>query len=89
MQVSKIPCSIRIESEEDKQKSVSVAFISNIVLAIILWIAIIVWRDDLASLVGNDGLGIPLAVMGTMLPLSAFSSIQMAMYRRSFTLNFS
>ena len=76
------------ESEEDKQKSVSVAFISNIVLAIILWIAIIVWRDDLASLVGNDGLGIPLAVMGTMLPLSAFSSIQMAMYRRSFNFKF-
>ena len=76
------------ESEEDKQKSVSVAFISNIVLAMILWIAIIVWRDDLASLVGNDGLGIPLAVMGTMLPLSAFSSIQMAMYRRSFNFKF-
>ena len=76
------------ESEEDKQKSVSVAFISNIVLAMILWIAIIVWRDDLASLVGNDGLGIPLAVMGTMLPLSAFSSIQMAMYRRNFNFKF-
>ena len=76
------------ESEEDKQKSVSVAFISNIVLAMILWIAIIVWRDDLASLVGNDGLGIPLAVMGTMLPLSAFSSIQMAMYRGSFNFKF-
>ena len=76
------------ESEEDKQKSVSVAFISNIVLAMIFWIAIIVWRDDLASLVGNDGLGIPLAVMGTMLPLSAFSSIQMAMYRRSFNFKF-
>ena len=76
------------ESEEAKQKSVSVAFISNIVLAIVLWIAIIVWRDDLASLVGNEGLGIPLAVMGAMLPLSAFSSIQMAMYRRNFNFKF-
>ena len=76
------------ESEEAKQKSVSVAFISNIVLAIVLWIAIIVCRDDLASLVGNEGLGIPLAVMGAMLPLSAFSSIQMAMYRRNFNFKF-
>lgn len=76
------------ESEEAKQKSVSVAFISNIVLAIVLWIAIIVWRDDLASLVGNEGLGIPLAVMGAMLPVSAFSSIQMAMYRRNFNFKF-
>lgn len=76
------------ESEEAKQKSVSVAFISNIVLAIVLWIAIIVCRDELASLVGNEGLGIPLAVMGAMLPLSAFSSIQMAMYRRNFDFKF-
>ena len=57
------------ESEEAKQKSVSVAFISNIVLAIVLLVAIIVCRDELASLVGNEGLGIPLAVMGAMLPL--------------------
>lgn len=76
------------ENEEDKQRSVSVAFISNIVLASLLWVSIIIWRDDLASLVGNEGLGIPLAVMGGMLPLGAFSSIQMAMYRRSFNFKF-
>lgn len=76
------------ENEEDKQRSVSVAFISNIVLASLLWVFIIIWRDDLASLVGNEGLGIPLVVMGGMLPLGAFSSIQMAMYRRSFNFKF-
>lgn len=76
------------KNEEDKQRSVSVAFISNIVLASLLWVSIIIWRDDLASLVGNEGLGIPLVVMGGMLPLGAFSSIQMAMYRRSFNFKF-
>lgn len=76
------------ENEEEKQKSVSVAFISNIVLAIVLWLVIIIGRDELAILVGNEGLGFPLAVMGAMLPLSAFSSIQMAMYRRSFNFKF-
>ena len=76
------------ENEEEKQKSVSVAFVSNIVLAIVLWLVIIIWRDELAILVGNEGLGVPLAVMGAMLPLSAFSSIQMAMYRRSFNFKF-
>ena len=77
------------ESEEAKQKSVSVAFISNIVLAIVIVeLLFIVCRDELASLVGNEGLGIPLAVMGAMLPLSAFSSIQMAMYRRNFNFKF-
>ena len=72
------------ESEDEKQKNVSVAFISNIVLAIVLWLVIIIWRDELAILVGNEGLGVPLAIMGAMLPLGAFSSIQMAMYSRSF-----
>lgn len=76
------------ESEDEKQKNVSVAFISNIVLAIVLWLVIIIWRDELAILVGNEGLGFPLAIMGTMLPLGAFSSIQMAMYRRSFNFKF-
>ena len=76
------------ESEDEKQKNVSVAFISNIVLAIVLWLIIIIWRDELAILVGNEGLGFPLAVMGAMLPLGAFSSIQMAMYRRSFNFKF-
>lgn len=76
------------ESEDEKQKNVSVAFISNIVLAIVLWLVIIIWRDELAILVGNEGLGFPLAVMGAMLPLGAFSSIQMAMYRRSFNFKF-
>ena len=76
------------ESVDEKQKNVSVAFISNIVLAIVLWLIIIIWRDELAILVGNEGLGFPLAVMGAMLPLGAFSSIQMAMYRRSFNFKF-
>ena len=76
------------ESEDEKQKNVSVAFVSNIVLAIVLWLVIIIWRDELAILVGNEGLGFPLAIMGAMLPLGAFSSIQMAMYRRSFNFKF-
>ena len=76
------------ESEDEKQKNVSVAFISNIVLAIVLWLVIIIWRDELAILVGNEGLGFPLAIMGAVLPLGAFSSIQMAMYRRSFNFKF-
>ena len=76
------------ESEDEKQKNVSVAFISNIVLAIVLWLVIIIWRDELAILVGNEGLGFPLAIMGAILPLGAFSSIQMAMYRRSFNFKF-
>jgi polysaccharide biosynthesis protein len=65
-----------------------VAFIANLVFSLLLWGAIIIGRDELAILVGNDGLGIPLAVMGAMIPLSAFSSVQMALYRRDFNFKF-
>ena len=66
-----------------------VAFIANFsCVSLLLWGAIIIRRDELAILVGNDGLGIPLAVMGAMIPLSAFSSVQMALYRRDFNFKF-
>nr|WP_252893827.1 oligosaccharide flippase family protein [Veillonella denticariosi] len=76
------------DSEEDKQQATDVAFVANLVLSLILWGCIIVGRDELATLVGNEGLGIPLAVMGSMIPLSAFSSVQMALYRRDFNFRF-
>ena len=76
------------ESTQDKQEATDVAFIANLVFSLVLWGAIIIGRDELAVLVGNDGLGIPLAVMGAMIPLSAFSSVQMALYRRDFNFKF-
>ena len=76
------------EDDHEKDRNVSVAFISNLLFAFILWAVIIVWRNELAALVGNEGLGFPLAVMGALLPLNAFSGIQMAMYRRSFNFKF-
>ena len=76
------------EDDREKDRNVSVAFISNLLFAFILWAFIIMWRNELAALVGNEGLGFPLAVMGALLPLNAFSSIQMAMYRRSFNFKF-
>ena len=76
------------ESTQDKQEATDVGFIANLVFSLVLWGAIIIGRDELAVLVGNDGLGIPLAVMGAMIPLSAFSSVQMALYRRDFNFKF-
>ena len=76
------------ESSQEKQEVTDVAFIANLVFSLILWGAIIIGRDELAVLVGNDVLGIPLAVMGAMIPLSAFSSVQMALYRRDFNFKF-
>lgn len=75
-------------NDQEKQKATDVAFVANLVLSLILWGGIVIGRDELATLVGNEGLGCPLAVMGAMIPLSAFSSVQMALYKREFNFKF-
>lgn len=72
------------DCEEEKNKCTLVAIWSNIVISLVLWIFIVVWRDSLASLVGNIGLGSVLAVAGVAIPLTSISSIQLALLRRDF-----
>lgn len=72
------------KDDEDREQSTNVAFWSNFVLSVFIWIVIIVFADSLASLVGNPGLGHVLIVACVSIPLAAFSSIQMALYRRDF-----
>ena len=45
------------KSDEEKYKTTNVAFISNLVMSFILWGIITIFRDQLATLVGNPGLG--------------------------------
>lgn len=72
------------EDEEEKRNSTLVAIWSNITLSIILWMVIVIWRDNLASMVGNPGLGFVLAVAGMAIPLTSISSVQLAILRRDF-----
>ena len=64
-------------------KSTAVAFWSNLILSIIIWLGIVVFSPQIAHLVGNDGYGLVVAVSCICIPLSAFSSIQMALFKRS------
>ena len=66
----------------DKDESTNVAFWSNFTMSIIIWCIIIVFADPLATLVGNPGLGHVLIIACVSIPIAAFSSIQMALYRR-------
>ena len=68
--------------ESDREQSTTVAFWSNFVMSIIIWGVIIVFAAPLATLVGNPGLGHVLIVACVSIPIAAFSSIQMALYRR-------
>lgn len=71
------------KSDEDKDKSINVAFWSNLIMSLLLWGLIAIFAEPLATLVGNPGLGIVLVVACVSIPLEAFSSIQMAVFKRS------
>ncbi|MBQ8413438.1 MAG: lipopolysaccharide biosynthesis protein [Lachnospiraceae bacterium] len=70
--------------ERDRDESINVAFWSNLVISLLIWGIITLFADSLATLVGNPGLGHVLVVACASIPLAAFSSIQMALYKRDF-----
>ena len=72
------------KDEDEKYTSANIAFWTNFIIAIFLWGVIFYFREPIATLVGNPGLGNVIAISCLQLPLTSFSSIQMALYRRSF-----
>lgn len=69
--------------EEDLRKSTNVAFWTNLILSLLLWGGIALFAEPIASLVGSPGCGPAVTTISLQIPLLAFSSIQMARYRRS------
>lgn len=72
------------KDNKEKHESANVAFWANFSLSLFFLVIIIIFRESIATLVGNPGLGIVIAIASLQLPLTAFSSIQMALYRREF-----
>lgn len=70
--------------EREREENTNVAFWSNLIMSLIIWGIIAVFSNPLASLVGNPGLGHVLVIACASIPLAAFSSIQMALYKRDF-----
>lgn len=68
--------------DEDREQSTNVAFWSNFIMSMLIWGGIALFSEPLAALVGNPGLGYVVIVACAAIPLAAFSSIQMALYRR-------
>lgn len=71
-------------NEDEKFKNANVAFVTNVALSIILWCIIAIFSDQLSILIGNPGLGNVIIIACIQLPLTAVSSIQMALYQRDF-----
>ncbi|WNR43508.1 lipopolysaccharide biosynthesis protein [Paenibacillus roseipurpureus] len=72
------------DSEEDL--CINVAFWTNLIISVLLWFSILIFSDQIAFIVGNNGLGNVISLYSSVLILTSFSSIQMAIYRK--TLNF-
>ena len=72
------------KDERELKMSTNVAFWTNFIFSMIIWIVIVIFRNNLARLVGSDGYGTHLAVAALSIPLLSFSSIQQALFKRNF-----
>lgn len=71
------------KDDSDKYQSIAVAFWSNLFFSLILWFILCFFSDSIATLVGCKGEGIVIAVSSICIPIAAFSSIQMAIFKRA------
>lgn len=68
--------------DEELDKSTNVAFWTNLSLSAFAFVIIFLFRDKIAALVRSPELGIPISVASFLIILHAFSSIQVARYKR-------
>lgn len=67
---------------QDLEESTNVAFWSNFVMSLLIWGVIALFSAPLSALVGSPGLGHVLIIACSSIPLAAFSSIQIALFKR-------
>lgn len=68
--------------DDDRDKSINVAFWTNLVMSLIIWGIIITFRYPIARIVGSPGLETAIAIACVAIPIAAFSSTQKAIFRR-------
>lgn len=72
------------QNDDEKWKSANVAFWTNLTMSLIIWAIIILFRHQIAVIVGSPELGNAIAVACVAIPITAFSSIQTALFKRDF-----
>lgn len=73
----------QFDTDDDLHKSTAVAFWSNLFMSLAIWLGITIFSPQIARLVGNEGYGLVIAISCICIPLAAFSSIQMALFKRT------
>ena len=71
-------------TKNEKEKYLNVAFWVNFLLALLIWLIMVIFRNYIAILVGNPGKGNVLAIAGVQLVITSFSSMQTSICRREF-----
>lgn len=71
------------ESKRQEHEHMSVALWANLIFAFVLWGALILFQDPIAAVAGNEGLGLPIAVAGVMIPLYSIIGIQDCKIKKS------
>lgn len=71
-------------NEDEKAKSINVAFWSNFVLSTILFILICLFNRQIANFIGCDGYEISLIIACLQVPIYSINGIFVAVFRREF-----
>ena len=72
------------KSKDEFKDAVQVAFWSNVGLALIITLQIFIFRDQIAYIVGNEDLGVHIAVAGLTILFNAISSVHIGVFKREF-----
>ena len=72
------------ENKEQLYSYTTVAFWSNMIFSIAIWIGIFIFRAPIANFIGSSGYGLEVAILSLLIPVHGLSSIQSALYRREF-----
>ena len=71
------------KTDDELDQNTNVAFWTNLFVSMLLWVVLFIFREPLATLVGNSGLGNVVAIASLSLPILSFSSIQSARFKRA------
>ena len=72
------------KGEKELDNSTNVAFWTNFILSVAICAVIFIFRHSIAELVGSPALGNSISIASVLIIIAAFSSIQMARYKRDF-----
>lgn len=72
------------DNEKEKNLCFNIAFWTNLTVSIVLYLAIVLFKDLIAIAVGNPGYGNVISFAGIQIIITAFSTVHMAILKRDF-----